>query len=133
MKPTTPSPISRNACSPSTRFGALHLATMLVAVFSLSAQAGVDYWDGTGNLWGTASFWSTASGATTPDPVTAPVAGDQAVFNTTILNTSQTVYLGGNQSVSNLVFNSTGATTLLGGSSGSPAANTLTLGSNTNS
>ncbi len=116
---------------PAVRRGVFGLAALTLATLAVPAPAAIDYWDGTGNLWGTASFWSTAAGATTPDPANAPVAGDTAIFNITTVNTAQTVYLDGNQSVSNLTFNSTGTTTLLGGNAGTPTANTLTLGNST--
>ncbi|MDR3458108.1 MAG: autotransporter-associated beta strand repeat-containing protein [Verrucomicrobiae bacterium] len=101
---------------------------LFLAAFALTAGAAVDYWDGTGNLWGTASFWSTAAGATTPDPGTAPGAADKAIFNISTVNTAQTVYLGGNQAALAITNISSGTTTLLGGTAGSPAANVLTLG-----
>jgi len=104
------------------------LAPLVLAALATTAHAALDYWDGTGNLWGTASFWSTAAGATTPDPGTAPGAADKAIFNISTVTTPQTVYLGGNQAAIAITNISSGTTVLLGGTAGSPAANTLTLG-----
>jgi autotransporter-associated beta strand protein len=84
------------------------------------------YWDGSGSGWDAPTSWSTASGATTPDPATAPGANDVAVFNTTNLNTAQTINLNAAQAAMGLAFNSTGTVTLQGGGSDQ----TLSLGIN---
>src|SRR5258706_8081898 len=105
---------------------ALVLFAMLCA---LTAPAATIYWDGSGTLWSAVASWSTASGATTPDPAAVPGASDVPAFNITTVNAAQTVYLNGARSANSLAFTNTSTTTLLGGISGTPAVNTLTLGS----
>jgi autotransporter-associated beta strand protein len=103
---------------------------LVMAAFILPASAATIFWDGSGTSWNAVGSWSTVYTATTPDPAAVPGVADTALFNISTVNSAQTVYLGGNQSASALTFSNTSTTTLLGGSSGSPAANTLTLGTN---
>ncbi|MGJ8643590.1 MAG: beta strand repeat-containing protein [Luteolibacter sp.] len=78
------------------------------------------YWDGTGNDngWGTASRWSTDSGADTPDPVAFPDISSTAIFNTTVENTDQNVFLNGNRAAGGMIFNSTGIVAIKGHTNG---------------
>jgi hypothetical protein len=105
---------------------------MLSLLAIRSADAEIIYWNGTaspGNVWSDTNAWSTTTGAVTPPPIAPPGASDDVVFNISTDNENETVRLNGAQSALSILFRSTGTTTLLGGTNGTPADNTLTIGS----
>jgi len=106
------------------------LASALAAAGGPAVAQQTLYWSGTTGtsapLWSTLAAWSTLPGSLL-QPTAFPGAADTAVFSLSSLTTPQNVYLGGNQSALGLTFSSTAATTLRSGT-GSPAANSLTLG-----
>ena len=115
---------------PSARWCGLSFVALILALCVYPAAAATLFWDGSGSSWSAVGSWSTSFTATTPDPLAVPGFADTALFNIGTVNSAQTIYLGGNQAVSSLIFSNTSPTTFLGGSAGSPAANTLILGTN---
>ena len=115
---------------PSARWCGLSFVALILALCVYPAAAATLFWDGSGNSWSAVGSWSTSFTATTPDPLAVPGFADTALFNIGTVNSAQTIYLGGNQAASSLIFSNTSPTTFLGGSAGSPAVNTLTLGTN---
>src|ERR1700736_2523459 len=101
----------------------LVLSTALTLGPSKPAHAATLYWDGTGPTWNAQSDWSTTSGTITPAGA-VPGSADIATFNTSILNSPQTITLDANQAALGLVFNSTGTVSIATGG----GTNTLTIG-----
>jgi autotransporter-associated beta strand protein len=92
-------------------------------------RAATLYWDGVNNaLWSLNTNWSTANNATTPDPGAAVTSLDDALFNISTANLNEAVFLNGDQAARSLTFLNTGTTSFFGGVSGTPANNTLTIG-----
>ena len=87
------------------------------------------YWSGSSGIWSEGAAWSTTSGSFSSADAGAG-GGQDAVFN---LGTSQTISLNGNQRVNSFTFASSGSSVLLGGTTGTPAANSLQVGTALNS
>ncbi len=87
------------------------------------------YWSGSSGIWSEGAAWSTTSGSFSSADAGAG-GGQDAVFN---LGTSQTIRLNGSQRVNSFTFSSSGSSVLLGGTTGTPAANSLQVGTALNS
>ena len=123
-------------------FSCPHLRKLLAAfsavvmAFSGTAHAaGTYYWDTATGTWSTGANWSTnsTSGGPTGTVPGSVVSADVVVFNQSSVNGNELIYLNGNRpsvvgSIAAMTFANTGTTGLLGGTSGTPAANSLTLG-----
>jgi fibronectin-binding autotransporter adhesin len=103
------------------------LGTALIA--TSTAHADTIYWDGTNAAWGTNTNWTTNPAAATPDPVSAPGALDDAIFNRTDQNTNITISLDAARAANSLTFNSTGATTFRANNAADLTVRTLSIGS----
>ena len=111
----------------SSLFGRAILSALPVATFmtlTVSSKAADLYWDNGAatTTWATLTNWNTIADGSGVDPL-ALATGDTYTFNTSILNSAQTIATA-TRTVGGLVFNNTGTTTI--NTAGADA--TLTLG-----
>jgi autotransporter-associated beta strand protein len=89
---------------------------VISAVLTDCINAANIYWDGTTSTsWADITNWSTSNTNAIPDPLAVPGVADLAVFNSSTVNTPQTINLDLNRAVAGLQFVSPLQTTIQSG------------------
>jgi autotransporter-associated beta strand protein len=102
---------------------------VFLAGMALPAAGATLYWDGISGNWSNAANWSTDPDAATPNPLAAPGAADDVVFNITGANAAQDVSLNSaNREANSVSILSTASTFFRRSSTDGTGTNSLLVG-----